>query len=267
MNCRSLPPGQQAFRDAHRSSGRGLKTGEGVRVEQRHQVFLPHHLVGFHRLGNPYRDRQSPFTVAVVCDLHIHAHGVADVADGLEGHVQLFGREGLAVRSLGQPDRGAALHRSDPVVQQLLCGLSGAVQGHVCRVYRDPGPDRSAQHLVHGQPRRLALYVPKGDVQAGYRPHLGAPVPGVIGQAEHGLPVPFDCERVAADKQWAKPVVHGDFDHRRRVECLAQSDDTLVGVHLHPDDHGVLSHPDSLYLRNLHGRAPIQASGSRAVRR
>ena len=54
--------------------------------------------------------------------------------------------------------------------------------------------------------------------------------------------------------------MHGDFDHRRRVECLAQSHDTGVGVHLHPDDHWVLSHPDSLYLRNLHGRAPIQAS-------
>ena len=72
--------------------------------------------------------------------------------------------------------------------------------------------------------------------------------------------MPFDRKRVAADQQRAEPVVDGSFDYGRRVERLAQSHDAFVGVYLGPDDHGLLSHPDRLYLRNLHGCALFQAS-------
>ena len=248
-----LPTGQEPFRNAHRRFCGGLQTCQGIWIQERHQVFLPHHFVRFHGLGDADGDGEIPFAVTVVRNLHVHANGVADIPDRFQRHVEFIGRQELSIGCLGETDGWSTLHGSDAFVKEPLGLLAGSVELQGGGVDADLSSDCTAEKFVNRYAEGLSLDVPECDVERGNRAHLGSAVAGVIGESEHRLPVALDGERVATDKQRAEVVVYRRLNDRGGVEGFAEADDPFVGVDLDPKVMGLLGDTDGFDLGDFHG--------------
>ena len=152
-----------------------------------------------------------------------------------------------------------------PVVGQLADVLAHVAIAGAGVVDADLRARQAAQQLMDRLAGRLAEDVPERDVERGQAAHLGA----AAGEADVGVEqrarVPVDRERVLAEQARRRRLVDVGDRGVRPEERLAEADQALVGVHVHPEQIRELVELNGLDRGDLHAlRLPCPAFALRA---
>ena len=228
---------------------------------------------------------QTPQAVELDHDVHLVAHRLTDLAKRLEGAVEIWRADVLAVGLLSGHIEGPDLHARDALRQQRQGQLVGVMK-KALQIFIRPGvvtqaPVRAAlvdvaadvlvaragvvdadgvaalaaQSRVHRHASGFAKEIPQGDVNGRIAARLDArAAPAQItGQITRSG---FDGQRILPNELGSGPLVQIGLDGLRAHKRLAQADQTLVGVQPDPQDIGKLAQPNGFKLRDLHRLTP-----------
>ena len=215
-------------------------------------------------------------------DVHLVAHGAADLLERLQRGFQVRQRDEPASGFFGRAIKGPDLHAGDAILQQgqrqIVRVVQKAVQIVIDAVRTKPvirgglpgrlldviGPGagvvgadlvagEAAQKLRDRLAGGLAEQVPQRDVERRIAAHLGP------GRTE--AHIARQLRRQPAYRQWIAPdhprghiVVQMRFDRRRAEKGLPQPGQTLVGMHQDPDQVGTFGNSDRFQPGDLHDR-------------
>ena len=269
------------FADRNGRVGSTRDLTQRAHVIHENRILDPAGIVVLQCMGDLDRTRTVPQRVHFGHDIHPRSDGLPDAGEGLQGTLEIRGRDVMATRFFRGVIEGPYLHAIDAHLKQRMRQIIGAVQEGVeilVRPFIDTEAEISctlagavpdiaiagagvvdadfftngaAEQLVQRQSRRLTPDIPEGDVDGRTSALLGA------GAAETDIAdqfsvVTFDQARILPKQHGGNRLVDMRFGRPRPEEGLAQSDQAGIGADMDPEKIRELLDADRLDRIDFH---------------